>query len=96
VVYVAALGHLWGAGPDRGIYKTTDGGKTWAKVLFVNDTTGFVDLKIDPADPNVLYAAAWHRLRWGGSSHGRPWARAQGSTRAATRAPRGNGSPIRL
>ncbi len=67
VVYVAALGHLWGAGPDRGIYKTTDGGKTWAKVLFVDDTTGFVDLKIDPADPNVLYAAAWHRLRWGGS-----------------------------
>ena len=67
VVYVAALGHLWGAGPDRGIYKTTDGGKTWAKVLFVDDTTGFVDLKIDPTDPNVLYAAAWHRLRWGGS-----------------------------
>src|SRR5258708_7815024 len=67
VVYVAALGHLWGAGPDRGVYKTTDGGKTWAKVLFVDDTTGFVDLKIDPADPNVLYAAAWHRLRWGGS-----------------------------
>jgi photosystem II stability/assembly factor-like uncharacterized protein len=67
VVYVAALGHLWGAGPDRGIYKTTDAGKTWTKVLFVDDTTGFVDLKIDPADATVLYAAAWHRLRWGGS-----------------------------
>lgn len=64
--YVAALGHLWGAGPDRGVYKTTDGGESWDKVLFVDDTTGFVDLKMDPSDPDVLYAAAWHRLRWGG------------------------------
>ena len=66
-VYVAALGHLWGANNERGVYKTTDGGKTWARVLFVNDTTGFVDLEMDPRDPNTLYAAAWHRLRWGGS-----------------------------
>jgi photosystem II stability/assembly factor-like uncharacterized protein len=66
-VYVAALGHLWGANPERGVYKTTDGGKTWNRVLFVNDTTGFVDLEMDPSDPNTLYAAAWHRLRWGGS-----------------------------
>src|SRR5437870_74900 len=50
-----------------GVGKTTDGGKTWAKVLFVDDTTGFVDLEMDPANPEVLYAAAWHRLRWGGS-----------------------------
>jgi len=67
IVYVAALGHLWGANPERGIYKTTDGGKTWSRILFVNDTTGFVDLEMDPANPDVLYAAAWHRLRWGGS-----------------------------
>src|SRR5881397_1427536 len=67
IVYVAALGHLWGTNPERGIYKTTDGGKTWSRILFVNDTTGFVDLEMDPTNPEVLYAAAWHRLRWGGS-----------------------------
>ena len=66
-VYVAALGHLWGVNNERGVYKTTDGGKTWTRILFVNDTTGFVDLEMDPRDPNTLYAAAWHRLRWGGS-----------------------------
>src|SRR6267143_2013725 len=49
-----------------GVYKTTDGGKTWTRILFVDDTTGFVDLAMDPNDPNTLYAAAWHRLRWGG------------------------------
>lgn len=65
-VWVAALGHLWGPNPQRGIYKTTDGGTTWAQVLSVDDTTGFVDLKIDPSNADVLYAAAWHRLRWGG------------------------------
>src|SRR6266508_3182683 len=69
-VYVAALGHLWGAHNERGIYKTTDGGKTWNRILFVNDTTGFVSLEMDPSDPNTLYAAAWHRLRWGGSHMG--------------------------
>ena len=66
VAYVAALGHLWGAGRDRGVYRTTDGGKSWKQVLFVDDTTGIVDLKMDPRDPQVLYAAAWHRIRWGG------------------------------
>jgi photosystem II stability/assembly factor-like uncharacterized protein len=66
VVYVAALGHLWGPNPERGIFKTTDGGDTWNRVLFVNDTTGFVNLKMDPENPDILYAAAWHRLRWGG------------------------------
>ena len=64
--YVAAMGHLWGANPERGVYKTTDGGASWQKVLFVNDTTGFVDLQMDPTNPDVLYAAGWHRLRWGG------------------------------
>ncbi len=65
-VYVAALGHLWGPNPERGIYKTTDGGANWERILFVDDTTGFVDLKMDLSNPQVLYAAAWHRLRWGG------------------------------
>src|SRR5438128_3295492 len=65
-VYVAALGHLCGPNPERGVYKTTDGGKTWTRVLVVDDTTGLVDLEMDPSDPNTLYAAAWHRLRWVG------------------------------
>ncbi|HXQ30266.1 MAG TPA: hypothetical protein VN848_13470 [Gemmatimonadales bacterium] len=67
IVYVAVLGHLWGPNPERGIYQTTDGGKTWRNLLFVDDTTGFVDLVMDPKNPAILYAAAWHRLRWGGS-----------------------------
>jgi len=67
IVYVAALGHLWGPNSERGVYRTSDGGKTWTRVLFVDDTTGVVDLAIDPTHPDVLYAAAWHRLRWGGS-----------------------------
>src|SRR5947208_12031759 len=67
IVYVAALGHLWGTNPERGIYKTTDGGKTSSRVLSVNDTTVSVHLEMDPANPDVLYAAGWHRLRWGGS-----------------------------
>ncbi|MFI5279220.1 MAG: WD40/YVTN/BNR-like repeat-containing protein [Gemmatimonadales bacterium] len=66
-VYVAALGHLWGPNPQRGVFKTTDSGRTWTKVLFVDDTTGAVDLVMDPSNPEVLYAATWHRLRWGGS-----------------------------
>lgn len=67
IVYVAALGHLWGPNSERGVYRTSDGGKTWTRVLFVDDTTGVVDLAMDPTHPDVLYAAAWHRLRWGGS-----------------------------
>lgn len=62
-VWVAVLGHLYSANPDRGVYKTTDGGKTWKKTLFVNDNTGAVDLVIDPDNPNVLYAATWERTR---------------------------------
>ena len=65
-VFVAALGHLWGPNPERGVYKTTDGGNSWRKVLEVNDTTGFVDLELQPGEPDVMLAASWHRLRWGG------------------------------
>ena len=67
IAYVAALGNLWAPSPDRGVYKTTDGGKTWSKVLFVDTLTGVVDLAMDPSNPEVLYAAAYQRLRraWG-------------------------------
>ena len=65
VVYVAATGALFGPNPDRGIYKTTDGGKTWTKVKYVDENTGFTDLVIDPSNANVLYAASYQRRRTG-------------------------------
>ncbi|MEQ1643500.1 MAG: sialidase family protein, partial [Pyrinomonadaceae bacterium] len=63
VVWVAATGNLWGASPERGVYKTTDGGKTWAHVLKVNDDTGATELVIDHQSPSVLYAAMYQRRR---------------------------------
>jgi photosystem II stability/assembly factor-like uncharacterized protein len=63
VVYVAALGHLWGPNPERGVYKTTDGGKTWSQVLKINDDTGASDIAMDPQSPDTLYAAAYERRR---------------------------------
>ena len=62
-VYVAAVGHIYGAHPDRGVYKSTDGGNTWAKILFVNDRSGAIDLSMDPNHPDVLYAATWEMWR---------------------------------
>ncbi len=59
VVVVAALGHLFGPNPERGVYLSTDGGKTWVHSLAINDDTGVVDLAADPTNPNLLYAAAW-------------------------------------
>ncbi|HZF12572.1 MAG TPA: glycosyl hydrolase [Thermoanaerobaculia bacterium] len=63
VVYVAAQGPLWNAGGDRGLYKTTDGGKSWKKVLSVSENTGVSDLVMDPRNPDVLYASAYQRRR---------------------------------
>src|SRR5207302_1004611 len=63
VVHVAALGHLWGPNKERGVYKTTDGGKTWTQSLFINEDTGVVDLAMDPQSPDTLYAAAYQRRR---------------------------------
>ncbi|HEX9345834.1 MAG TPA: hypothetical protein VF900_07895, partial [Candidatus Acidoferrum sp.] len=57
VVYVAALGHLWGPNPERGVYKTSDGGKSWSQVLKINDDTGVSDIALDPESPDTLYAA---------------------------------------
>lgn len=63
VVYVAALGHLWGPNDHRGLYKTIDGGKTWTRVLFIDQDTGVVDVKLDPESPDTLYAASYQRRR---------------------------------
>lgn len=63
IIYVAALGHLYSANKERGIYKTNDGGKTWKHVLFVDENTGGIELEIDPKNSNIFYAAMWHRER---------------------------------
>jgi photosystem II stability/assembly factor-like uncharacterized protein len=63
VVYVAAQGPLWKGGGDRGLYKTTDGGKTWKAVLTISENTGVTDVVLDPSNPDVLYAAAYQRRR---------------------------------
>ncbi len=63
VVYAAALGHLWGPNAERGVYKTTDGGKTWSQVLKINEDTGVSDIAMDPESPDTLYAAAYQRRR---------------------------------
>ena len=66
IVYVAALGHLWGPNAERGVYRSTDGGKTWKQVLTRGDSTGAIDLAMDPSNPRVLYAAFWEASR-------KPW-----------------------
>ncbi|MCB0738212.1 MAG: hypothetical protein KDC92_11915 [Bacteroidetes bacterium] len=63
VVWVGALGSAWGDNAERGVYKTTDGGKTWNKVLYINQSTGCADLVIDPSNPNKLIAAMWQYQR---------------------------------
>jgi photosystem II stability/assembly factor-like uncharacterized protein len=63
VVYVAAQGPLWSSGGDRGLYKTTDGGKTWKAVLSISDNTGVTDVALDPSNPDIVYAASWQRRR---------------------------------
>ncbi|MFD2586979.1 WD40/YVTN/BNR-like repeat-containing protein [Croceitalea marina] len=62
-VYVGAIGSPWGVHPERGVYKTTDGGQTWEKILFVNNKTGVADLVMDPTNPNKLIAAMWEHKR---------------------------------
>jgi len=63
IVYVAALGDLWGPNKERGVYRSTDGGATWAQTLTVNEDTGATDIAIDPTSPNILYAAMYQRRR---------------------------------
>ena len=78
VVYATALGHAYGPQPDRGVYVTRDGGKTWEKTLFVNDSTGAFDLVMDPNNPRILYATTWqievHTWgRWSGGAGSGIW-----------------------
>ena len=72
IVYVAALGHAYGSNEERGIFRTTDGGATWKKVLYVDDKTGGIDVVFDPHNPNTLFAAMWQAVRtpWSLSSGG--------------------------
>ncbi|MEX2356411.1 MAG: hypothetical protein WD535_05165 [Thermaerobacterales bacterium] len=71
-VYAAALGHVFGENPERGVYRSTDGGKTWEQILYQSSRAGAVDLAIDPTNPRILYAAFWecHRTPWSLSSGG--------------------------
>jgi photosystem II stability/assembly factor-like uncharacterized protein len=72
IVFAASMGHVFKANPERGVFKSTDAGKTWSKILFVDDDTGAISLVMDPSHPEVLYAAMWQavRLPWGLSSGG--------------------------
>jgi photosystem II stability/assembly factor-like uncharacterized protein len=63
IVWVAAMGHLYSSNKERGVFKTTNGGKNWSKTLYIDDKTGAIDLEVDPANPNTLYAAMWYRTR---------------------------------
>lgn len=63
IVYAAAMGTLWAPNTERGVFKTTDGGKTWEKVLFIDENTGCADLSMDPSNPLLIYAAMWDHRR---------------------------------
>ncbi|MGH7678177.1 MAG: WD40/YVTN/BNR-like repeat-containing protein [Gemmatimonadaceae bacterium] len=85
VVYAAALGHAYGPQPERGIFRSSDGGKTWDRVLFVNDSVGASDLVMDPSNPRILYAGTWQIEihTWGRTSGGAGsgiWKSADGGT----------------
>ena len=73
VVYVAALGHVWGPSTERGVFKSENGGKSWRRILYQSDSAGAVDLAMDANDPNTLYAAFWHAYR-------QPWKLVSGGT----------------
>ena len=75
VVWVAAIGNAFKSNPERGIYKTTDGGENWEKVLFVSNKVGFADIELLPGNPNVVYAAAWKAER-------KPWTIISGGSQA--------------
>jgi len=92
IVYVAALGHPWGANEERGLYKTTNGGETWELIKFVSDRAGFVDVAMHARNPDILFAASWERARgpyflrsggpgsalWKTTDAGQTWNKVQG------------------
>ncbi len=98
VLYVAAMGATWRTNRERGLYKTTDGGQTWQLIKFINDKAGFIDLAMDPRNPDVLFAASWERIRtpyslhsggpgsalWKTTDGGRTWAEVKGGGFPAT------------
>ena len=63
IVYVAATGHEWTSNEERGLFKTTDGGKSWKKILYIDENSGAFDLVLDPVDPNTIYCTTWERVR---------------------------------
>jgi photosystem II stability/assembly factor-like uncharacterized protein len=71
-VYVAAMGHAFGPNAERGVFRTADGGKTWKRILFLNDSTGAIDLTMDPTNPRIIFAAMWkfQRTPWGMNAGG--------------------------
>lgn len=73
VVYAAAMGPLWGAGTDRGLYRTKDGGKNWEKILYIDENTGCSEVTLDPRNPDIVYAAMWEHRRtaWSFESGGK-------------------------
>ena len=71
IVYVGALGRLYGPNEERGLYKTSDGGKTWERVLYIDDKTGVIDMQMHPTNPETLLVATWERQRDGFDSHRR-------------------------
>ena len=72
IVYIGALGHAFGPNEERGVFMTTDGGKTWTKTLYIDNQHGVADLDIDPTNPNILYAGMWSFER-------KPWTHRSGS-----------------
>ncbi|WP_288368926.1 hypothetical protein [uncultured Roseivirga sp.] len=64
IVYVGAIGSPWGEHEERGVYRTTDGGKTWKKILYTNNLTGVADMVADPVNPNKIFVAMWEHKRW--------------------------------
>ena len=72
MVLVGALGHYFGPNKERGVYKSSDGGKSWKQTLFVDENTGVVDLAADPQNPDVIYAAAWQSRNWPWLSYFQP------------------------
>ena len=98
IVYVAALGHAWNSNPERGVYKSIDGGATWQLVKFVSDKAGFVDVALDPTNPDIVWATSYERLRgpyflksggpgsalWKSTDAGKTWTRIEGGGFPAT------------